>query len=479
MISDRLDKVIAAGVLGAIVFTTLAHGTVEPWSAAIFELLIISLMLLWVFKSLVDKRLELQLPQTFWPLAAFLILGIVQSLTFTDGDGRISSLSLDPGATSRAVKLVFFLLAAQVIAVNFFSTKERLLSLSKFLTIFGLCLAVFALIQYFTWNGNLYWFREMPFLGGEKVSGPFVNRNHFAGFLELIIPLPIALIITGAVRQNRGFFAFAAIMMSIAVIASLSRGGMISLVCALLFTFFIGFIYRRRLSERDQVSAGKSYLQKSRLTEALAGLVIAASITGAVIIGTIWIGSDRVIDRLTNNSLFSEEEKAPTFEDSRGWIWKNSLNIFYSNPVTGVGLGAFETAYPKYSENNETSIVNRAHNDYLQILTDMGAAGAVIALWFIGIFVFNLALFLRRDFDPVSAGIALGSAGGVFSLLIHSIFDFNLQILSNALLFLVLTAVFTRLVSGKAAGSIEKPAKSLANKNKVKEEKFLAVGASL
>lgn len=478
MKTSRFDKLIAGGAIFAIAFTALAHGAVEPWSIAIFEVLALLLMLLWAAKSVFEKQIEISIPKTFWPLAALLVLGLIQRFAFKNGTaGEISSFSVDREATSSVIKMLFFLLFMHLIAANFFNTKEKALALAKFLTIFGLVAAVFALLQYFTWNGNLYWFR--PLRGGQaSVTGPFVNHNHFAGFLELLIPIPIALLAAGTLKQNRIFYGFAAAMMSIAVLASLSRGGISSLICGLVFTFFIGFAYRKRQNRGIRPKRGlsaKPHALRQRLVESLSGLGVILAITGAIFIGIVWVGTDPVVDRLTNNALFSEDEKAPTFETSRGWIWQNSLKIFYSNPVLGAGLGAFETAYPKYSANNETFVIDRAHNDYLQVLTDTGIVGGILTLWFIGIFVLNVINLWRQDFDPLQAGIALGSAGGVFSLLIHSIFDFNLQIPSNALLFLVLAAVFSQAVSVKYPEvAVKAPVKSSENKG----EEVLALGAS-
>lgn len=467
------DKIIAGGMLCVIAFTALAHGAVESWSAAIFELMILLLLFLWVIKSLIEKNFELNLQKVFFPIAALLALGLIQIFSFRDSAGNLTSLSIDREATASAVKALFFLLAAYLIVSNFFNTKEKLLSLVKFFTLFGLLLAVFALLQYFTWNGNLYWL--IPINAGKaEVVGPFVNHNHFAGFLELLIPLPIALIVTGALKQYRVLLVFAAAMMAIAIVASLSRGGIVSLACGLLFTFLIGFVYKRRLNDKQcEAAKNERLLYRQKVIDWLSGLAIVSIILGAIFIGTMWVGMDPVIDRLSNNAVFSEDEAAPTFEDSRGRIWQTSLKIFYSNPVSGIGLGAYGTAYPNYSEKDEPYVIDRAHNDYLQVLTDGGVIGGLIALWFIGIFILNTARFLRQDLDPVSAGIAVGSAAGVFSLLIHSIFDFNLQIPANALVFLVLTGVFSQIVSQKSAALIPGRAETF-----VRKKKALALGAS-
>jgi O-antigen ligase len=144
--------------------------------------------------------------------------------------------------------------------------------------------------------------------------------------------------------------------------------------------------------------------------------------------------------------------QSETFFASRGWIWQSTLEMFRANPVLGVGLGAYETAYPVYSRDDGAAalgtsyVVDRAHNDYLQILADTGVVGGALALWFI-ILIFRAISRGLKSHDPLLQALALGGGSGTFGLLTHSLFDFNLQLPSNALLFLLLVA----LVSHAAA----------------------------
>lgn len=454
MITNRTDNLIAAGLLIAVAFTALSHGAVEAWSVAIFELIILLLLLLWVIKSVSEKQFEIKIPLTALPISAFFLFGIIQSVVLTDESGQINSLSFDSEATKSAVKILFFLLISHIIAANFFNSRERLQKLTVFLTIFGFALAIFGLLQYFTWNGSIYWLR--PALVTTKgVIGPFVNHNHFAGYLELIVPLPFALIVTGAVNRNRILYGFAAVVMAVALAASLSRGGIISLAGGLLFVFAAGIGYARRktgaerFGESPGVGSDGNFISSSLINFGAIALII-----GAFVFGVLWIGSDPVIERLTKNNVISADERAESFENSRGWIWKNSLTMFRMNPVSGVGIGAYETAYPQYSsENNGLSQnVDRAHNDYLQILSDTGLIGAAIAFSFILSVLFVIGRSLLRSREPFRAGLAIGCGAAIFSMMIHSIFDFNLQIPSTALLFLILTAVSANLsaLSGKS-----------------------------
>jgi O-antigen ligase len=120
-----------------------------------------------------------------------------------------------------------------------------------------------------------------------------------------------------------------------------------------------------------------------------------------------------------------------------------------ANPFIGVGLGAYETAYPIYSKDDGAIVlgksfaVDRAHNDYLQVLADCGLVGAVLAVWFI-VLIFQAVARGRQSRDPLCRALAIGGGAGIFGLLVHSVFDFNLQIPSNALLFLLLTAAVSQ-----------------------------------
>src|SRR6266545_5991557 len=119
--AGRLDKVIRVGLMVAIVCTTLAHGAVEAWSVALFELIVIALMLLWALKMVADKHLKIMVPQPALPIVVLLLLGLTQSVAFSDGTGQSRSLSLNVEATRVTVTILFFLLMTFVMSTNFFA----------------------------------------------------------------------------------------------------------------------------------------------------------------------------------------------------------------------------------------------------------------------------------------------------------------------------------------------------------------------
>src|SRR4030095_6356776 len=165
MLRNIVDKTIVGGLLAAVVFTTLALGTVEAWSVALFELMVVVLMLLWTAKAILEKRLEIRIPPASLPLGALVLVALAQSIAITGSSGQTSSLSMDVEATRGAAPVVFFLFISFLIAANFFDNPDRLRMLSNFLIIFGLALAVFAIIQHFTWEGKMFWFRPVKSAG--------------------------------------------------------------------------------------------------------------------------------------------------------------------------------------------------------------------------------------------------------------------------------------------------------------------------
>jgi O-antigen ligase len=427
--SKILDKIIAIGLLAVVVFTTLAFGTVEPWSIALFQLIVTALFLLWAVKAVIDKRLKVNIPATALPLIFFVALGLIECISFAASDGSRAGLSMDVDSTRSTVMMLIFLLASFIIAANFFASRERLSTLASFLVIFGVALALFSLIQSFAGEGRIYGFRPTK---NNQGFGPFINRNHFAGYMEMLIPVPIALIVARAVhKQSWIFYGFAAAIMGLALVASLSRGGMVSLIAGLIFTAVVGSRLRRNIERKR--------FEQHRAGSMLKRIGAVGAIAAAIFVGVIWIGAENVIRRTAETI----EQARGTNEvySSRRWIWNDTWKMVKDYPILGVGIGAYETVFPTYASGGESYIrVDFAHNDYLQVLADAGIVGGLLAVWFIYL-VFRAVMRGIKAADPLKGAMALAAGAGVFSILVHSLFDFNLQIPSNSLLFLLLSAI--------------------------------------
>jgi O-antigen ligase len=422
-------------VLGAaVVGTAVASGAVEPWSVAIFELMVVFIISLWGVKAISERRVLVEVPPAAMPMALLVLMGVAQSLAFTDGGGKNRSLSLDVEATRQAVLAVFFLLVCFLAAANFLSVRKRIRVVVRSLVIYGLVMAVFALVQHLSQEGRTYWLRPMS--EGISWFGPFVNHAHFAGYMALLIPLPIALTMNGIVRrEERLLFGFAAAVMGLSLIVSLSRGGMIAMISELIFLLIAGSSWVRRLLGKSD-EGGRDLSGEGRKFKRIAAF---GGISLSIVVGVMMLGPEPVANRITSGNG-SRSSGGESLYESRGWIWRDSIRVFEAHPLTGVGMGAFETAFPTYSKSDGSLLVSQSHNDYLQVLTDCGIAGGILAMWFVGASGSAVRRGLGSN-DPFRRSLALGSGAAIFGMLVHSLFDFNLQVPSTALLFLLMCAI--------------------------------------
>lgn len=434
------DQIISTGFLTLAVFTAIAHGVVEPWSELIFVLSVVALCMLWAIKAIKEKRLSLFIPANLWPLAGLILLGLAQSLSFQKSSGSIASLSLDIEATKGTTLLLACLLLTSLLASNFLTHRQRLQTMMQFLTIFGLVLATFSLIQHFTWNEKFYWFRSVQ---NNPSFGPFVNRNHFAGYMELLLPWPVALMLTRPRSMaEKSFYLFLTAWIAIVAVFSLSRGGMISILSQLAFLM----IFRPRQFDEPETGAvpsrTKTFLQRGAATAAILLIVFA---------GLTWLGAERVVDRVAAG--FEGQQPSATSQSlsiipgygGRNELWRDSWEIFRANPLTGIGLGSFEKALPTYNQSRNSGLVaSQAHNDYLQVLTDAGLIGGLLAIWFLLATGRGVLKGLQAH-EPLMSHAVFGCGAALFGLMVHSLFDFNLQLLSHSLLFLAFAAIASQL----------------------------------
>jgi O-antigen ligase len=259
--------------------------------------------------------------------------------------------------------------------------------------------------------------------------GPFINRHHFAGYMELALALPLGLLFSGAIaKEKRIIYLFAAGLMAVALIMTNSRGGIISMGAEILFIVVMGLGGRR---SRHRSTSVKTGIRSAAVKAGLAlGLVV------ALFIGVVALGGEDALNRVVG-TVNSDD---PT--TGRAHFWNVTLDIIKNHPVIGTGLGAFGVVYTGYDSRNGLYRLEQAHNDYLQVLSDGGIVGALIGLFFI-VNLFRMGFNRRESRDEFRRGVATGAMAGCFAVLVHSFFDFTLHTPSNALLFLILAAVAT------------------------------------
>jgi O-antigen ligase len=398
-------KIIRIGICVAIAFAVLLHGAVEGWSESIFEIGAAALLLIWAFHIFRNPDITLYWSSLSWPLLGLILFGLVQLLAGWTVYPYLTHVEL----LRWAAYFIYFFLAGQA-----YREKGDLKMLVWFLIIFGFLTGLFGIVQHFTFNGKLYWVRKMT--EGGIPFGPFVNRNHFAGFMELVVPLGLGLLVTRGIRKELIPLAalFTVVQMG-ALVLSGSRGGIVG------FVFGIGVLALVLWIRR---TAGVQF-------GAVAIILLAALAMVA------WLGVGEVAER------FAKVGPGEVSLMRRGVMLKGSWRIFRDHPWTGTGAGTLIDVYPRYEEFFDGKVIEHAHDDYVETLADMGIPGGLLAAAFLFLLFRGAFREIRKNQSPFSAGVHAGAIAACGSLLLHSFVDFNLHIPSNATLFLILCFLAT------------------------------------
>jgi len=280
----------------------------------------------------------------------------------------------------------------------------------------------------------------------EEATGTYINRNHYAGFLEMIVPFSLAWVfyeyakfrdarasginfrnwIAKSAIQRLVLSLAVSVVLSVALVFSRSRMGILAAASSMLIIFALVVISRFH----------------GRMGSFLAATFIVLSICLAA-----WIGPGPIVSRFQ-----TVNEEYSLGGQSRLSMWRDALPLIKQHPWLGTGLGTFPIAYTSGQTAFLSQFVNHAHNDYLELAADLGIPAALVLFGSI-LFILGRAIrsFLtgERDFDRI---VALGCVGSIVAILLHSFADFNLYIPANALLFSAILglAISARNPSGHA-----------------------------
>jgi O-antigen ligase len=405
-LSQRLGSALLYGTFALLMFGPLAFGAVEPWSMFLLEAGALLLALLWLAKQCVDQELAIEWNPLFLPMAVFGVLILAQIIL------RSSSYLHDTIAEA-------FLYVAYGM-VCFVSTQSLLRAsqarrMAIILSFYGFALAAFSLLQGIAPNDKLYWLRE-PRHGG-WIYGPYVNHNHYAGLMEMLIPIPLIISLSHLAHEKERMAAgIAAAIMTGTVFLSGSRGGMLAVLIE--FLLLAVLVARQKRGVRTAVGVG------------VFAIVLLSLLT--------WLGGKQLTTRVFS---IGHETRTEISGGMRLSIDRDALSMFRRKPVLGWGLGAFPVVYPQFRSFYTNFFVNEAHNDYLQLLTETGILGFVVMIWFLVALYRTGIRKISNWTSSVSGSLTLACLLGITGILVHSFLDFNLQIPANAALFYVLCSL--------------------------------------
>jgi O-antigen ligase len=318
----------------------------------------------------------------------------------------------------------------------------------------GVFESLYGIIEFFSGHRhilNLDWSAWIS-----SVTGTFVNRNYFAGYLLMVIPLSIGFLVSRGANQSGRFrgwrhwlssldgkmllLGFGLILMILGLLLSASRMGILSLL--------ISFSLMSLLFRDPRRGRGVSR--------------IPILIFGLALLWAIWIGLDAVISRFFT---VSEDLK------SRWMLWGNTLRILKDFPLLGSGLGSFTQVFPMYRSFHIRGLITHAENDFLQMASEVGLCGAGLLL------VLFLFLFFRAasGIRSLTSGeprkyVGIGCLVGILALMFHSIVERNVQVPANAFLFTVMWAMALRIGLHSEQAKVEVKAENWRNSREVEVE---------
>ena len=453
-----LTKAIKLTLILLLIFTPIAFGSMELWAFSLMELGILFMIILWAIQNLF-RNSEFGIRNLKYEilfLSLFLIFIILQmiplpsevikifspktyalrhSLTVTTPHSafRIPHLAISfvPFATQieffkwlTLIGFFLFLMDWRSLGGKYRTTNHLLVVI----LLMGVFESLYGMIEFFSGHRHILHIDGTFMIS--SATGTFINRNYFAGYLLMIIPLSIGFlwsreaIQTG---QSGGWrhrlssldgkvllIAFGIIVMILGLLFSASRMGILSLL--------LSFSLMSLLFKGSGRHGG--------------GSKILFLIFGLALLWAAWIGLDAVI-----SSFFSASENFKT----RWMIWVNTFQILKDFPLFGSGLGTFGQIFPMYRTFHMLGLVTHAENDFLQLASEVGLIGfGLLLTLFLYIFLKAISrIRLLPNWEP-QRYIGIGGLIGILALMFHSMVERNLQIPSNAFLYTLILAIVLR-----------------------------------
>ena len=489
------NKIIESGLIFLIIFTPSAFGSVHPWAYSIMGCISFSLVIVWLIKLIIKNENQKSTLSSFnlllIPLALFLGLILFQltplspgmlhmlspntfdlyKLTLADYSfsekslGNYRTLSIYPYLTKTMFLQLLSCISIYIVITNNFRFKkfrkgtlrserenqdqdfyidgERFI---KAIIFTGFTASFLGLLQYFSGTEKIYFLRDASYA---SPFGPYINRNHFAGYINLTIPLLLALLISNQKNnsilynqknnsrffiknmivsvdpwiRNNGFNSFSLVLMISCLFLSASKGGFLSFWISMATFSVIIF-------------AGKRHTKIHISTKTI--LIIFIS---TLFMTLLWSDLRPVLTRFSQLNEYLEtidlNYRTLAYIDA----WKMSRDF----PLFGIGLGGFEILFFKYRSMKAAEIASTSysstHSDYLQLLTDTGSLGCIMISIFILVFFSLVIVKHHKERDPFTKLLTAGGFSGVISMCCHSFVDFNMQIPANVLHLFIIVGI--------------------------------------
>lgn len=413
---EQLDVFCERGILVLValvmVWGPLAFGGSPAPAFLVMAGLVMLALALWAVRIWVQRPMRLYWPPVCWGVFIFLLYAMVRC--------RVVLLTYIAG---RELLYVTVYASLFFIVINNLNHRNSATVITFCLIGLGLVLSWLAVYQFATRSASVWGVPRMGQYVG-RGGGTYINPNHLAGFLGMVIPLALSYTFVSRFKPTiKVLLCYCALAMLAGIGVSLSRGGMVAVGITLVaFCFLLGF------------QRGYGFIGLGILTALVAGGIVFSTESGAL--------------QKRYEAAFKKGEPA----DTRLAYWPAAIHIFEDHPLWGGGPGHFDSEFARYRPPVVQSRPVYTHNDYLNTLSDWGAVGLLIVLTTCGLVYYSAfktwPVLLQADHpDAVESrksdklAFLLGATLGLLALLLHSMVDFNMHVPANAAIAVTLMAL--------------------------------------
>jgi len=361
------------------------------------------------------------------------LLGILSpnAAKWATATGHISyaTIALDSDLTAKALLKGMAFFTIMLLMLVLIDSKKKVRWFAYTVLMAGLFQAAYGSYMVLSGTEYSFFFEKTDYRG--RATGTFINRNHLAGYLEMVLAIGIGLLISflSNDRSNNWRERLRNLFETLLGPKALIRLSLITICIALILT-------KSRMGNTAFFSSllisGVLFLLSARhATRSTAIFLMSLMVLDILLIGS-WFGVEKVVNRI---------EQTTAVHEQRDEVDRDTLTMLYDFPLTGIGAGNYAGVFPNYQGIDSKGHFYHAHNDYLEFAVEYGAVGfllfsaSVILCWISAIKA------MRQRHSPLYLGMAFASFMGILSILIHSTVDFNLQITSNAAMFVMLMAM--------------------------------------
>jgi len=412
---ERFDKwcerAILALVLGIVVFGPLATGAVRTLEFLVIQGLTLGVIVLWGLRFWLQPRPKLLWPPICWAVVAFVGYAIARYLT----------ADIEYVARQELIRILVYAVLFLAI-LNNLHRQESVQIITFTLIFLAMAISFYALYQFITGSDRVWHFIN-PYK--HRGTGTYINPNHLAGFLEMLLPLGLAYTLIGRLKPvTKVLVGYATLVILAGIVVTLSRGGWLATGMTLLLFFGL-------------LAWNRNY-----------------RLPALVLLAVLVIGGNYFVTR----AYYLQKRVRQTFAemnvdtDMRYELWGATARMWKDHFWWGVGPGHFDYCFRPYRPERLQGRPDHAHNEYLDTLADWGLAGTLIvaAAWMLlywGAFkTWRQVHKPENDFATSLSNrfaFVLGAALGLWALLLHSVVDFNMHIPANAILAISLMAMLT------------------------------------